>query len=434
MLDIKFIREHPEAVKKSIKDRGLKFDLDTVLTLDADRRKILIEVETFKAERNKVSKAGKPTPDTIEQMKVISQKIDDLDSKVVEIDQKIATLMYNIPNIPHNSIPIGSADANKVVKTWGEQRNFNFKPKNHIELGEELDILDFPRSSKITGAGFCLFKGLGARLERALINFMLDLHTKEHGYKEIFPPFLVNRASMTGTGQLPKLEEDMYKLKDDDLFLIPTAEVPVTNIHRDEVLEEGDLPIYYTAYTACFRREAGSYGKDTKGLMRVHQFDKVELVKFVKPENSFDELEALLKNAEEVLQRLKLSYRVLMLATGDISFSASKCYDIEAWAAGIEKNLEVSSCSNFTDFQARRANIKYRPKGSKKLEYIHTLNGSGIAMARTVIAILENYQEKDGSIVIPEVLRPYMDGREKIAKEWALQNANFRSLLHHVVE
>jgi seryl-tRNA synthetase len=376
-----------------------------------------METEELKAEKNKVSKGGKPSPDVIAKMKIISQKIGNLDKKVEEIDQKRGVLVLNIPNIPHNSVPIGGQDANKMVRQWGEIPKFDFNPKSHIELGEKLDILDFPRSSKIAGPGFCLFKGLGAQLERALINFMLDLHTKEHGYKETFPPFLVNRASMTGTGQLPKLEEDMYRLKDDDLFLIPTAEVPVTNIHRDEVLDEGKLPIYYTAYTACFRREAGSYGKDTKGLMRVHQFDKVELVKFVRPETSYDELESLLKNAEEVLKRLRLPYRVSMLSTQDISFSAAKCYDIEAWAPGIEKNLEVSSCSNFTDFQARRLNIKYRAKGKKKLDYIHTLNGSGIAMARTVIALMENYQQRDGSILIPEVLRPYMAGRERITKE-----------------
>jgi len=417
MLDIKFIRENPEIVKKSIKDRHLKTDVEKLLTLDTDRRKILMELEDLKAKRNRASKGGKPNPEVIKEMKAASQKISDLSKKVEDIDKKLGILTLDIPNIPHNSIPVGTAKANKVVRKWGEPRKFDFKPKSHIELGEELDILDFPRSSKISGSGFCLFKGLGAQLERALINFMLDLHTKEHGYKEIFPPFLVNRASMTGTGQLPKLEEDMYKLKDDDLFLIPTAEVPLTNIHRDEILNEEKLPIYYTAYTACFRREAGSYGKDTKGLMRVHQFDKVELVKFVKPETSFDELEALLKNAEEVLKRLKLPYRVLMLSTGDISFAASKCYDLEVWAHGIEKNLEVSSCSNFTDFQARRANIKYRSKAKKKTEFLHTLNGSGIAMARTIIAILENYQQKDGSIVIPEVLRPYMGGREKITKE-----------------
>ncbi len=417
MLDIKFIRENPDIVKKAIKNRGLKLDIKELLDLDVERRKILAEVEVLKSDKNKASKGGKPSPDVIAKMKAISQKVADLDGKVGQIDQKIAILMLNIPNIPHKSIPVGRPSANKVVRKWGDTPKFDFKPKNHIELGQNLDILDFHRSAKIAGTGFCLFKGMGAQLERALINFMLDLHTKEHGYREVFPPFLVNRASMTGTGQLPNLEEDMYRLKDDDLFLIPTAEVPVTNMHRDEVLDEGKLPICYTAYTACFRREAGSYGKDTKGLMRVHQFDKIEMVKFVKPDSSYDELESLLKSAEEVLKRLKLSYRVIMLSTGDISFATSKCYDIEAWAPGIEKNLEVSSCSNFTDFQARRANIKYRPKDKKKLEYVHTLNGSGVALARTVIAIIENYQEKDGSILIPEVLRPYMNGCEKITKE-----------------
>ena len=417
MLDIKFIRENPDIVKKSIKDRGMKLDLKELLDLDRDKRKMLIEAEELKAEKNKASKGGKPGPEVIAKMKSISQKISDLDTKVGEIDKKIGNLVLNIPNIPHDSIPIGSLEANKEVRKWGKVPKFDFNPKSHIELGQNLDILDFPRSSKISGPGFCLFKGLGALLERALINFMLDLHTKEHGYKEIFPPFLVNRASMIGTGQLPRLEEDMYRLKDDDLFLIPTAEVPVTNIHRDEVLSEEGLPVYYTAYTACFRREAGSYGKDTQGLMRVHQYDKVELVKFVKPETSYDELEKLLKNAEEVLKRLNLPYRVLMLSTGDISFAASKCYDIEAWAPGIQKNLEVSSCSNFTDFQARRANIKYRPKDKKKLDYVHTLNGSGIAMARTIVAVIENYQQKDGSILIPEVLRPYMGDRDRITKE-----------------
>jgi len=417
MLDIKFIRENPDAVQKVIKDRGMKLDIKELLGLDAEKRKILVEAETLKSEKNKASKGGRPGPEVIAKMKAISQKISDFDSKVEQVDKKISNFMLNVPNITHNSIPVGRPSANKEVRKWGEVAKFDFKPKSHIELGKNLDILDFPRSSKISGSGFCLFKGLGAKLERALFNFMLDLHTKEHGYKEVFPPFLVNRASMTATGQLPNLEEDMYKLKDEDMFLIPTAEVPLTNMHRDEILDEEDLPIYYTAYTACFRKEAGSYGKDTKGLIRVHQFDKVEMVKFVKPETSYNELESLLVNAEEVLKRLKLSYRVIMLATGDISFAASKCYDIESWAPGIEKNLEVSSCSNFTDFQARRANIKYRPNGKKKPEYVHTLNGSGIALARTVIAILENYQQKDGSIVIPEVLRHYMDGLERITKE-----------------
>jgi seryl-tRNA synthetase len=319
-----------------------------------------------------------------------------------------------IPNIPHSSVPVGDAFCKKTVRSWGELPKFDFKPASHIELSQHLDIIDFGRAAKITGSNFILYKGWGARLERALINFMLDLHIKKHGYTEVFPPFLVNRQSMTGTGQLPKLEEDMYRLKDDDLFLIPTAEVPVTNIFRDEILNEDDLPIYYTAYTACFRREAGSYGKDTKGLIRVHQFDKVELVKFVKPENSYNELEKLVLDAEDVLQLLGLPYRVAMLATGDLSFAASICYDLEAYAAGIDLWLEVSSCSNFESFQAKRANIKFRRKDTKKLDFVHTLNGSGIALARTVVAILENYQQKDGSVVIPQALRPYLDGKERI--------------------
>jgi seryl-tRNA synthetase len=301
-----------------------------------------------------------------------------------------------------------------MVKEWGKLPNFKFHPRNHIELGEFLHILDFPASAKLSGNGFSLFAGDGAKMVRALMNFMVDLHVTKHGYKEIWPPALVNRACMTATGQLPKLEDDMYKLKDEDLFLIPTAEVPVTNIHRDDVLNEEDLPIYYTAYTPCFRREAGSYGKDTKGLSRVHQFDKVEMVKFVKPEESYKELESLLANAEEVIQLLKLPYRVVLLSTGDISFAASKCYDIELWAPGSNAWLEVSSCSNFEDFQARRANIRFRSKDTKKLVYLHTLNGSGVAFARLIIAILENYQKKDGSVGIPASLQPYMGGQKLI--------------------
>ncbi|TAM42062.1 serine--tRNA ligase, partial [bacterium] len=308
----------------------------------------------------------------------------------------------------------GDASQNKVVRGWGKEKKFDFKPLTHIELCQNLDIIDFNRATKITGSNFILFKGWGAKLERALINFMLDLHTNKHGYTEIFPPFLVNRASMLGTGQLPKLEEDMYKLKDDDLFLIPTAEVPVTNIFRDEILDEDKLPIYYTAYTACFRREAGSYGKDTKGLFRVHEFDKVEMVKFVRPEDSYDELEKLVANAEEVLQLLELPYRVKMLATQDISFAAGKCYDLEAYASGSDKWLEVSSCSNFESFQARRANIRMRRKENKKVEFIHTLNGSGVALARTVAAIIENYQQEDGSVLLPKALQPYLNGQERI--------------------
>jgi len=435
MLDIKFIRENPDKVKKALDDRGHDFNLDELLSLDAERRRLLIEVEKMKHQKNLVSdevgmmlKEKKDTKAKIADMKVVSQKIDEIDKKVEEIDQKIGKIAYIIPNIPHFSVPIAKdASGNKVVKEWGDIPKFDFKPRDHVELSELLDIIDLPRATKISGGGFVLYKKLGARMERALINFMLDLHTKKHGYTEVFPPFLVNRASMTGTGQLPKFEEDMYRLTDDDLFLIPTAEVPVTNIFRDEVLKEEELPIYYTAYTACFRREAGSYGKDTKGLSRVHQFDKVELVKFVKPEGSYDELEKLRADAEEVIQLLGLPYRVVMLCTGDLSFASSKCYDIELWAPGSGKFLEVSSCSNFEDFQARRANIKYRrakgqgprAKGqgpAGKTEYVHTLNGSGVALARLVIAILEVYQQEDGSVVIPEALRPYMDSVEKIVK------------------
>ena len=422
MLDLKFIRENSEKVRQSLKNRGTSLDLAPLLELDKERRELQLKYESLRSQQNKASdqiaqlkRENRGLTPILEEMKSVSQEIDKISKKVGDIDEKISNILINIPNIPHLTVPVGQApQGNKIVKSWSELRQFNFKPKNHIELGEALDILDFRRSSKITGTGFCLFKGMGALLERALYNFMLDLHTREHGYTEVFPPFLVNRDSMTGTGQLPKLEEDMYRLKDDDLFLVPTAEVPVTNIFRDEILAEESLPIYYTAYTACFRREAGSYGKETKGLIRVHQFDKVELVKFCVPLTSYDEHEKLLQDAEEVLQKLGLPYRVILLSTGDLSFAAAKCYDIEAWAPGTEKWLEVSSCSNFEDFQARRTNIKYRPKGGGKPGYLHTLNGSGVALARTVIAILENYQQPDGGIAIPQVLRPYMNGQEVI--------------------
>lgn len=416
MLDLKFIRDNKDVVKESIKNRGYKLDIDELIKLDEEHRKILTGLEELRSQRNKANdevaaalKAKKNPKEIIDKMKPISQKIADFEAKVEEISQKIDKIKYIIPNIPDKSIPVGGPENNKIVKSWGKNPSFDFNPRSHIELAEMLDIISFGAAAKITGSNFVLYKGLGARLERALINFMLDLHTKKHGYTEIFPPFLVNRRSMTGTGQLPKLEEDMYRLKDDDLFLIPTAEVPVTNIHSGDVLNENQLPIYYTAYTACFRREAGSYGKDTRGLVRVHQFDKVELVKFVKPEGSFDELEKLLNDAQDVLQLLELPYRVVMLATGDISFAAAKCYDIELYAAGTDAYLEVSSCSNFTDFQARRANIRYRDK-SKKVSYVHTLNGSGVALARLVVAILENYQNQDGSVRVPKALVPYMDG------------------------
>ena len=421
MLDIKFIRENTDKLKTALKDRGLNLDLSELVAGDRKWREITTKLDALRAEKNaanqRITKALKEKKDPkaeITAMKETAAQIDKLEEEAGELEEKISKIILTVPNIPHESIPRGTATANKIVRTWGEPRTFDFKPLSHIELCEHLDLIDFSRASKITGSNFILFKGEGARLERSLYNFMLDLHTKEHGYTEIFPPFLVNRASMTGTGQLPKLEEEMYRLKDDDLFLIPTAEVPVTNIFRDDILDEGQLPVYYTAYTACFRREAGSYGKETRGLMRVHQFDKVELVKFVRPETSYDELEKLVANAEKVLQLLRIPYRVVMLASGDISFSASKCYDLEAYAPGVDKWLEVSSCSNFEDFQARRANIKFRAKSTKKLSYVHTLNGSGVALARTYAAILENYQRADGSIDLPEVLAPYMGGKTRI--------------------
>jgi len=422
MLDIKFIKENQELVRQAIKNRALKIDIDQAIKTDDARRVALTEFEELAAQRNKANdeigvllKEKKDAKAKIASMKEISRRIGELEAQIKDQEMELNRLLFNIPNLPHVTLPVGDVSANKIVRSWGVPRKFNFKPLDHVELCQSLDIVDFNRATKITGSNFILFKGWGAKLERALINFMLDLHTNKHGYTEIFPPFLVNRASMLGTGQLPKLEEDMYKLKDDDLFLIPTAEVPVTNMFRDEILDEDKLPICYTAYTACFRREAGSYGKDTKGLIRVHEFDKVEMVKFVKPEDSFDELEKLVVNAEEVLQLLELPYRVVLLATQDLSFSASKCYDLEAYVAATDKWLEVSSCSNFESFQSRRANIRFRRKEGKKIEFVHTLNGSGIALARTVVAILENYQQEDGSVLIPKVLQPYLHGQEKIS-------------------
>ncbi|MDD3345784.1 MAG: serine--tRNA ligase [Candidatus Omnitrophica bacterium] len=421
MLDIRFIRENTDLVKQAMRNRALDIDIDAVISVDERRRKALSEFEELAARRNKANdeislllKQKKDAKDKISSMRDISKRIGELEPRIKEEEAELNKLLLSIPNIPHASLPVGDPSCNRVIRSWGEPKKFSFKPLSHIELCQNLDIVDFNRATKITGSNFILFKGWGAKLERALINFMLDLHTGKHGYTEIFPPFLVNRASMLGTGQLPKLEEDMYKLQDDDLFLIPTAEVPVTNIFRDEIIDEDRLPVYYTAYTACFRREAGSYGKDTRGLIRVHEFDKVEMVKFVRPEDSYDELEKLLANAEEVLQLLGLPYRVVMLSTQDISFSASKCYDIEAYTAGADKWLEVSSCSNFENFQARRANIRVRRKEGKKTDFVHTLNGSGVALARTVVAILENYQQEDGSVLVPEALRPYLNGQERI--------------------
>ena len=422
MLDIKFIRENQDAVRKSIKDRGMKLDLDKLIKIDDSRRKILIELEGLRRQKNiandEISKLLKDKKDAkvkIKSMKSTSRKIDELEDKLKDCQVELNQILLLVPNIPHSSVPVGKASAKKTVRSSGKPSRFDFTPLSHTDIASALDIIDFSRAAKITGSNFVLYKGWGAKLERALINFMLDLHTQKHGYTEVFPPFLVNRRAMTGTGQLPKLEEDMYQLKHDDYFLVPTAEVPLTNIFSDEILEEENLPIYYTAYTACFRREAGSYGKQTQGLVRVHQFDKVELVKFVKPETSYNELEGLVKDAERVLQLLNIPYRVVVLSSQDLSFAASKCYDLEAYAPGIDTWLEVSSCSNFEAFQARRTNIRYRRK-DKKLDYPHTLNGSGVALARTMACLLENNQQPDGSIVIPEVLRPYLNGETRITK------------------
>ncbi len=424
MFDIKLIREDPEKVKQGLKAKNVDIDLEEILSIDKRRRELSVKLDDLRTEKNSASDEigkmiqSKQDPQSkIAAMKEISAHIQELEPQLKNLQEQLNEKVIRIPNLAHASVPVGPATGNKVVKMNGEIPQFDFTPKNHIELAENLDIIDFKRATKLTGSNFILFKRQGALLERALFNFMLDVHTTKHGYTEVFPPILVNRASMTGTGQLPKMEEDMYRCDADDLFLIPTAEVPVTNIHRDEILKEEELPIYYTAYTPCFRREAGSYGKDTRGMMRVHQFDKVEMVKFVKPESSYDELEKLVINAEVIFQLLGLPYRVLLLASGDLSFAAAKCYDIEAYAAGVGMWLEVSSCSNFEDFQARRANIRYKGKETKKTQFIHTLNGSGVALARTVIAIMENYQTKEGDILIPEVLQPYMGGLQKITKQ-----------------
>lgn len=425
MLDINIIRNNPDKVKQAI---AMKHEnaasIDQILEVDTQRRSMIHACEQLKSKRNEKSKEvselkkkGQDASRIIEETKKIGDDIKSIEEKQKELDTQITNLMLRIPNIPAADVPIGKDEKdNVIVRAWGQRKTFDFTPLPHWELGSILNILDAERASKISGSGFILLKGLGAKLERALFSFMLDVHTSEHGYTELFPPFLVNRTSMTGTGQLPKLEEDMYRTAADDLFLVPTAEVPVTNIHRDEILSYKDLPICYTAYTPCFRREAGSYGKDTRGIIRVHQFNKVELVKLVKPETSYDELESLLGNAERILQLLGLEYRVAKLSTGDMSFAAAKCYDIEVWAPGVGKFLEVSSCSNFEDFQARRINIRFRDEDGK-LRFVHTLNGSGLALPRTVIALLETYQQKDGSVIIPDVLQHYMGGIKVIVKK-----------------
>ncbi len=422
MLDLKFIRSNPDIIKKSLVNRKTNIDVDKLLSFDLKRRQMLQETEALKNKKNEASKEigellkrGKGAESKKSGVKALSQKIAEIDCNVEDLSEKINIIVHSIPNIPHESVPIGPDEkANMVVREWGKITKPAFEPKDHIALAQTLDIIDFERAAKVAGANFSLYKGDGARLVRALINYMLDVHGGKNGYTEIWAPALVSEESMFVTGQLPKMEEDMYKLKDDNLYLIPTAEVPVTNMYRGETINESELPICMCAYTPCFRREAGSYGRDTRGLIRVHQFDKVELVKLVLPENSYDEHEKILKNAESILQALKLPYRVMVLSTGELSFAAAKCYDIEAWAPGAGRYFEVSSVSNFEDFQARRGNIKYKNSKTQKVNYVHTLNGSGVALARTIICILETYQQKDGSVVVPEVLRPYMAKQARI--------------------
>lgn len=422
MLDIKRIREDFEGVKKALEKRGKKYDLESFLTLDEKRRTLLQQVEELKNKQNTTSKQvpilkkeGKDTTELMAEMKELSEKIKSIDNNVREVDEEIKTLLYSIPNTPNEKVPEGVDDTqNEEIRKWGEPRNFSFEPKPHWDLGEQHDILDFGRAGKITGARFTVYKGLGARLERALINFMLDTHIEKHGYIEIMPPQMVNKDSMYGTGQLPKFEEDMFKISNNGYYLVPTAEVPVTNLYRDEILDGSNLTINHCAFTACFRAEAGSAGRDTRGLIRQHQFNKVELVKFTRPEKSYEELEKLTNDAENILKLLNLPYRVVRLCGGDLGFSSAMTYDIEVWLPSYNRYVEISSCSNFEDFQARRANIKFKDNIKDKATLVHTLNGSGLAIGRTVSAILENFQQEDGSIIIPDVLVPYMGGINKI--------------------
>ena len=426
MLDIRRIRANLDEIKAAMAKRGEKdFSLDEVVELDKNRRDLLQEVENMKGEQNAVSKEipklkkeKKDVSEIMVKMRDLSTAIKDLDGQIKEIEDKLEYALLRIPNIPHPDVPQGDAEeCNVEVRKWSKPTEFDFEPKPHWDVATGLNIIDFETASKITGARFALYRGLGARLERSLINFMLDLHTEKHGYLEILPPFMVNRDSMIGTGQLPKFEEDMFKIPQKDYFLIPTGEVPVTNIHRDDIIPEENLPINYVAYTPCFRSEAGAAGRDTRGLIRQHQFNKVELVKFVKPEESYNELEKLISDAEEVLQILGLPYRVVIICTWDLGFTAAFKYDIEVWMPSYNGYVEISSCSNFEDFQARRANIKYRPEGKGKVRFVHTLNGSGIAIGRTVAAILENYQDRDGNVIVPEALRDYMGGVDLIKKQ-----------------
>lgn len=423
MLDIKYVRDHFEEVKKKLAIRGEDLtDFDQFEELDKKRRELIAKTEVLKAERNEASqkiaemKRNKENADeAIAKMRQVGDEIKKYDDELREVEERLEYIMMRVPNIPHESVPVGdSEDDNIEIRTWGEKKAFNFEPKPHWDLATDLNILDFERAAKVAGSRFVFYRGLGARLERALINFMLNLHTEEHGYEEMLPPYIVNRTSLTGTGQLPKFEEDAFLIEKEDYFLVPTAEVPVTNFYRDEILDGNMLPQAFAAYSASFRSEAGSAGRDTRGLIRQHQFNKVELVRFVKPEDSYDELEKLTGHAEKVLQLLGLPYRVMSMCTADLGFTAAKKYDIEVWIPTQNMYREISSCSNFEDFQARRANIRFRREAGAKPEFVHTLNGSGLAVGRTVTAILENYQQEDGSIIVPEVLRPYMGGVEVI--------------------
>lgn len=416
MLDIKLLRNDPDKIREALKNRNSDLDIAPAIDLDAKRRSLLVKVEQMKATQNEISKkipsmkkAGEDTTPIFAEMKTLSNEIKELDTEVSKIDDELKTFMLRIPNIPSERAPIGVDDTeNKELRRWSEPRNFDFEAKAHWDIGTNLDILDFDRGAKIAGTRFTVYKGLGARLERSVIQYFLNTHT-DHGYTEIFPPYMVNRASMTGTGQLPKFEEDAFKVANNGYFLIPTAEVPVTNLHRDEILDGKKLPIKYCAYSACFRAEAGSAGRDTRGLIRQHQFNKVELVKFVNPDTSYDELESLTNDAERLLQGLKIPYRVVCLSTGDLGFSSACTYDIEVWMPSYNRYVEISSCSNFEDYQARRANIRFKDEAEGKTRFVHTLNGSGLAVGRTVAAILENYQNADGSVTVPEVLVPYMN-------------------------
>jgi seryl-tRNA synthetase len=423
MLDVKFLREDLIRVRERMATRGTEIDWDEFVSLDQQRRDALARIEKLKERKNQLSgeigklkKSGVDAAALMREVGEVSETIRKGEGPLAEIEARFEKFMLTMPNLPEPNVPVGrSAAENREVRRWGNPPQFDFPAKNHWDIGEELGILDFTRAAKIAGARFVLYKDAGARLERALINFMLDLHTQKHGYREVLPPFMVNRDAMTGTGQLPKFEEDLFRVSESDFFLIPTAEVPVTNIHREEMLEREQLPIRYVAYTPCFRREAGSYGQDVRGLIRQHQFNKVELVKFTEPEHSYDELEKLVTDAETVLQQLQLPYRMVELCTGDLGFAAAKTYDLEVWLPGQSAYREISSCSNFEDFQARRAQIRYRKETKGKPILVHTLNGSGLAVGRTLVAVLENYQQKDGSVVIPEVLRPYMGGPERIS-------------------